>query len=272
MVQNPSLSEIYFVNSFLSDLKEEISSTLYLHKPTSLRDAREKARMQECVIEAMEKRSTFSSKPSFTSFSKKENSGKQEKPKFGLMSTSRTDNKVVRRLSYADFKDKMGKGLCIHCEEKYVPGHNCKNKQLFMLVSEEEEAITPNQDNGELAFILEDPLEEVGNTYEPSEISIHALSSTKGVHTISLKGRVNSMLVSMLVDSATHNFIFQANTRIWRLQLSPCAPVDVTLPNGVVLSCTQQVTEFNWKMAGEMFKAMVLVLPIGGCDVILGIN
>ena len=128
MVQNPSLSEIYFVNSFLSDLKEEISSTLYLHKPTSLRDAREKARMQECVIEAMEKRSTFSSKPSFTSFSKKENSGKQEKPKFGLMSTSRTDNKVVKHLSYADFKDKMGKGRCIHCEEKYVPGHNCKNK------------------------------------------------------------------------------------------------------------------------------------------------
>lgn len=43
VVQNPNLSELYFINSFLSGLKEEISSTLYLHKPISLRDAREKA-------------------------------------------------------------------------------------------------------------------------------------------------------------------------------------------------------------------------------------
>lgn len=63
MVQNPSLSELYFVNSFLSGLKDEISSTLYLHKPSSLKDARDKARAQECVIEAMEKRPKTVSKP-----------------------------------------------------------------------------------------------------------------------------------------------------------------------------------------------------------------
>lgn len=55
VIQNPSLGELYFINSFLSGLKEEISSTLYLHKPISLKDARDKARAQECVIEAMEK-------------------------------------------------------------------------------------------------------------------------------------------------------------------------------------------------------------------------
>lgn len=62
------MCELYFVNSFLSGLKEEISSTLYLHKPISLRDAREKARAQECVIEAMEKSSRVTQKTSTGSF------------------------------------------------------------------------------------------------------------------------------------------------------------------------------------------------------------
>lgn len=37
-------NENYYVDSFLSGLKEEISSALYLNKPHSLKEARDKAR------------------------------------------------------------------------------------------------------------------------------------------------------------------------------------------------------------------------------------
>lgn len=55
-VQNPNLGEMYFLKKKLSGLKEEILSTLYLHKPSSLKDARDKAGAQKCVKEAMEKK------------------------------------------------------------------------------------------------------------------------------------------------------------------------------------------------------------------------
>lgn len=130
VVQNPNLSELYFVNSFLSGLKDEISSTLYLHKPHSLRDAREKERARECVLEAMEKRAKPSFKPSanVSVATSREFSGYGEKYKGQSSQGSKPEPKAVRRLSYSDFRDRMNKGLCVHCDEKYVPGHNCRNK------------------------------------------------------------------------------------------------------------------------------------------------
>jgi hypothetical protein len=29
------------------------------------------------------------------------------------------------------------KGLCYNCDEKYFPGHKCKEKKLFMAISED---------------------------------------------------------------------------------------------------------------------------------------
>jgi hypothetical protein len=38
------------------------------------------------------------------------------------------------------------KGLCYNCDEKYFPGHKCKEKKFFMAISEdisEEDVETP---------------------------------------------------------------------------------------------------------------------------------
>jgi hypothetical protein len=29
------------------------------------------------------------------------------------------------------------KGLCYNCDEKYFPGHNCKEQNIFMAISED---------------------------------------------------------------------------------------------------------------------------------------
>lgn len=44
----------------------------------------------------------------------------------------------IKRIPYSEFKERMSKGLCIHCNEKYTPGHNCRSKQLFFILMEEE--------------------------------------------------------------------------------------------------------------------------------------
>lgn len=126
LAQNPSLGEQYFVNSFLSGLKEEIYNTVYLYKPTTLKDARDKARAHECVVEALEKKGKGGSRQLVTSAintSKNWPSKSNElyKPSFyNNMVTDKQTTKGIRRLPYSEFKEKMSKRLCIHCDEKYT--------------------------------------------------------------------------------------------------------------------------------------------------------
>jgi hypothetical protein len=43
-------------------------------------------------------------------------------------------------------RERQLKGLCYNCDEKYFPGHKCKEQKLFMAISEdvsEEEIKTP---------------------------------------------------------------------------------------------------------------------------------
>lgn len=115
--------------------------------------------------------------------------------------------KPVRRLSYNELKDRMAKGICIHCDKKYFPGHKCKSKQLFLLMNDEQEENAPTLEN--LSVIWEeDDAQSRKAVVENSEVSIHALIGTEGLHTLSLNGYVGNKSLKMLVDSgSTNNFI-----------------------------------------------------------------
>lgn len=41
---------------------------------------------------------------------------------------AKVDAKSVKRLPYNVFKERMSKGLCLYCDEKYTLGHKCNNK------------------------------------------------------------------------------------------------------------------------------------------------
>jgi hypothetical protein len=53
------------------------------------------------------------------------------------------------------------KGLCYNCDEKYFPGHKCKEQKLFMAISEdvvEEEVVVPPVEELPLPMLLWSPL------------------------------------------------------------------------------------------------------------------
>lgn len=56
VVQNKGGTEDYFIESFLSGLKEEIVNALYLVKPQSLREAINQARSQEIYLKSLDRR------------------------------------------------------------------------------------------------------------------------------------------------------------------------------------------------------------------------
>jgi hypothetical protein len=82
------------------------------------------------------------------------------------------------------------KGLCYNCDEKYFPGHKCKEKNIFMAISEdisEEDVETPLvSESPEITNIipLSDPPE-----VEPI-ISLNALTSFSAPQTLKLIGYI----------------------------------------------------------------------------------
>ncbi|KAL8102892.1 hypothetical protein AgCh_027426 [Apium graveolens] len=185
--------ESYYVDSFLSGLKEEISSALYLNKPLNLKEARDKARGQETLIEVMDRRNKgFKANTGLTVTKSTLQPGKlnfsplkESSPK-GLPTG-------VKRLSYSEMMERRSKGLCFNCDEKFSMGHVCKNKQIFMIIAEEEEGLNGGTDEPKLSWELEEECNpwgingEEGNTGNFStDLSLHAISGTQGLHTLKL--------------------------------------------------------------------------------------
>ena len=100
------------------------------------------------------------------------------------------------------------KGLCYNCDEKYFPGHKCKEQKIFMAISEE-----ISEEYEETPSMYESP--ESTNITPPSDppevepvISLNALTSFFAPQTLKLIGYIKHRKVIILVDSgSTHNFI-----------------------------------------------------------------
>jgi hypothetical protein len=43
----------------------------------------------------------------------------------------------IQKLTRAEMVERQLKGLCYNCDDKYFPGHKCKEQNIFMAISEE---------------------------------------------------------------------------------------------------------------------------------------
>lgn len=78
-----------------------------------------------------------------------------------------------RRLNWDELKKKCSLGLCFSWDEKYAPGHKCKQPQLFIMESEQNEA--------------EDDKDEWEEEVQTPEITLHAFSGWDSPTTIRLR-------------------------------------------------------------------------------------
>jgi hypothetical protein len=100
------------------------------------------------------------------------------------------------------------KGLCYNYDEKYFPGHKCKEQNIFMVICEE-----IAEEYEETPSMSESP--ESTNITPPSDppkvelvISINSLIGFSTHQTLKLIGYIKHRKVIILVDSdITHNFI-----------------------------------------------------------------
>ncbi|GJU23444.1 putative alpha/beta hydrolase fold protein [Tanacetum coccineum] len=156
-------------------------------------------------------------------------------------------NPVPRKqLSQKEFVKKRAKNLCFYCDQKYMPGHKCSGQMYSLEISSPEEDVD---------LSLEETLNEVDQeNHRESEllisecypvISLNAMSRIPTYNTMRMKSNVAKHTLHSLLDTgSTHNFLDLFTTK--------------------KLGCKT--------IQDQQFIADVMVLPLGGCELVLGIQ
>lgn len=108
-----------------------------------------------------------------------------------------------KHLSYHELMERKPKGLCFKCGGPFHPMHQCSDKQLRVLVMEDD---GDDKDETKLLAV------EVDESEEEEEVEMSVLNlyhiAHKTHHTMKFQGSIQGVEVLILVDSrATHNFI-----------------------------------------------------------------
>ncbi|KAA8522988.1 hypothetical protein F0562_009411 [Nyssa sinensis] len=250
------LSEEFFVSCFVSGLKDEIKVGVQMFRPRNVSQAMGLARLQEETIEALAKKNKVYSK-SYNSSLPTSIKSMEPAPKPMESATA------VKKMTQKELEERRMKGLCYGCDEKYFRGHVCKKKQLFMIEAEEEEDV------------FEDVVQEMEkeDVQEELQISVHALSGSLSYKTMRIKGKVKKNVVTILIDSgSTHNFLDPAMAKRAGASIQFTNPLTVVVADGTKLQSKAVVKEFQWVMQGTTFTADMRLLPLGGCDMVLGVQ
>ena len=77
----------------------------------------------------------------------------------------------------------------------------------------------------------------------------------------------------MLIDSgSTHNFIDQSVAKKLKCTTQGITGLNVTMANGEVLQAQETCKNVMWESQGLVQTTEFLVLPLRGCDLVLGVH
>lgn len=51
--------------------------------------------------------------------------------------------------------ERRNKGLCYRCDEVYTQGHICKQKHIYLMITEEEEISSAEEQDPEVALVVQ---------------------------------------------------------------------------------------------------------------------
>nr|GMC58099.1 Transposon Ty3-I Gag-Pol polyprotein [Ipomoea batatas] len=117
----------------------------------------------------------------------------------------------IRKYTAAEIREKRDKGLCFRCDQKYFPGHRCKERFLLLIGDEDDETVEGDP------VVVEDyhTDEEVIS----GDVSVlNTMTGPGSPRSLRLTSNIKGSSCLVLIDSeSTHNFINPAIVK--RLQL-----------------------------------------------------
>jgi hypothetical protein len=237
----------HMIDVFIGTLKDNIQHEVHLWEPKSLENAFRVARNVESKNMAMATRRT-------TPNIYRENNVPSSKPS---QPTSLKPQKLEER---------KAKVLFFNCDKKYSKGHKCGDKKLFYIDCEEEEEQEqePSQDEnvGEISS------EELNPT-----ISCNALAGTNTPQTLKIEGYIKKKKVIVLIHSgSTHNFIHYKLDKALDCFIYPVLEFQVMIAIGGTINCSRKFHKINLTMGEYVMNSQMIAIPMGGSDVILGVQ
>ncbi|VFQ96020.1 unnamed protein product [Cuscuta campestris] len=164
-------------------------------------------------------------------------------PHPGIIDNKPHSTHPIRRLTYAEKKERDAKGLCYNCDEKWVKGHRCGR---FLLLLED--------DVGDETS----PPEDLDSNVVTADISsLHSLAGPLTPRSLRLSGVLSEGVMDVLIDGgSTHNFVQPTvgTTFTVDLYVLPIHGPDVVLGvqwlqllGKVTLDYAHLTMEFLWK-------------------------
>ncbi|KAL4591834.1 hypothetical protein LXL04_004807 [Taraxacum kok-saghyz] len=262
------VTEEVAMGQFINGLKKEIRAEVRVMNPRSLDQAMELAIRIEDKINASSGRATYSKNQTTTGFTPR-----------NLLSTTTTatsggamggrntttgwnpkTGREVRRLTEKELQDKKDRGLCFRCDEKWQIGHQCKRKELSIMLNLDEE------DEQE---IPEEKLEPDPET----EVCLNSVLGITKPKTMKLAGKLNEENVVVMIDpGATHNFISPETVERGNIPITGTGEFGVALGTGVRVQGKGICKQVKLQLQGIEIVEDFLPLNLGNSDIILGIQ
>jgi hypothetical protein len=163
------------------------------------------------------------------------------------------------------------KGLHYNYDDKYFPGHKCKEQNIFMAISEdilEEDKETPSMSESSESTDITPPLDPP--EVEPI-ISVNALTGFSTPQTLKLIGYIKHQKVIILVDSGcTHNFIHRRISHETHCYIHAVNNFQIMIANGGSMKCGERCENVCLQIGDYHLKSHMFTINMGGCDIVLG--
>jgi hypothetical protein len=177
----------------------------------------------------------------------------------------------IQKLTRDEMAERQLKGLCYNYDEKYFPAHKCKEKNIFMAISED----VPEEDD-DTPFVPESPeINDINPPSDPPEvepiISLNALTSFLAPQTLKLIGYIRHRKVIILVDSGiTHNFIHRCIAQETHCYIHVVNNFQIMIANGGSMKCGRHCENVHLQIGDYHLKSHMFSIEMGGCDIVLG--
>eukprot|EP00253_Pinus_taeda_P017311 PITA_17311 len=175
--------------------------------------------------------------------------------------------KVARNVE--QMAERRKEGLCYYCDEKYSPGHKCKEPKFFQIdatdyISSEE--APPLEEHEE-----EEEDNQKDNVLDKPVISLHALVGISSPQTLKIRGFIKRRPVVVLIDSgSTHNFIHQRVVEAVHYFVRAVSNFQVQIADGGTMKCDGCCENVKLQMGDYQLKTHMFSIHMGRCDIVLG--
>ncbi|GJU22598.1 ty3-gypsy retrotransposon protein [Tanacetum coccineum] len=165
---------------------------------------------------------------------------------------------AIKWISPAERQERLNKGLCFNCDNKWARGHKCPGKFLLLMAED-------GEGTGQ------DMEADATDAVESGDISIlNSLIGHGSPRSLQLWGTIGSGEVHVLIDNgSTHNFVQPDIVERMCLPVQTTKAFKVYIGSGESLLCENMCSQVTLSMQGLIMEVDLYVLPMKGPDVVL---